>query len=220
MMSYLELLADIAPALWSGLQLTALLTVASLTIGLVIGLLIAILRTSERKFVRFWAHVYIDGVRGTPLLVQLFLVYYGLPQLGLNLPPIAAAIATLGLHYGAYLAEVFRGGLVAVDPGQWEAATVLNFRRGQMLRYIVLPQAIRVALPGIGNYANSMVKDTSLASVVTVAELLRQGQIEVAATFRSFEIYLTVAVLYLMISLPLAWATKRLEVWSSAYAKR
>jgi His/Glu/Gln/Arg/opine family amino acid ABC transporter permease subunit len=211
MSNYLGIISEAWPALLEGLKITVILTVLSLALGLVIGMAMAIMRLSRIYLLRATAHVYIDVIRGTPLLVQLFLVYYGLPQFGIRLTPIVAAVLTLGFHYGAYLAEVFRAGLMSVDRGQWEAAESLGFKGFQLYRRIILPQAIRVALPGIGNYANSMVKDTSLASVVTVMELLRSGQIIVASTFQSFEIYLTVAAMYLAISMPLAWFTRRLE---------
>jgi len=210
-MSYVELLVHIWPALWSGLKLTVLLAVTSFALGLVLGLLLALLRLSPVRPAALIGHLYVDLIRGTPLLVQLFLIYYGLPQFGISPSPFVAATVALGGNYAAYLAEVFRSGLLSVDQGQWEAAEALGFEGRTLMRRVVLPQAIRIALPGIGNYANSMIKDTSLASVVTVSELLRQGQIEVAYSFRTFDIYLAVAVLYLLVSLPLTYATKRLE---------
>ncbi|CAB4965064.1 MAG: ABC transporter permease subunit [Actinobacteria bacterium] len=211
MSNYLDLMAEAWPALLEGLKITIILTILSLALGLIIGLVMALMRLSRRNLLRAIAHVYVDVVRGTPVLVQLFLVYYGLPQFGIRVTPILAAVLALGANYGAYLAEVFRAGLLSIDRGQWEAAESLGFQGRQLYRKIILPQAIRVSLPGIGNYANSMVKDTSLASVVTVMELLRSGQIIVSATFQSFEIYLTVGAMYLAISLPLAWYTRRLE---------
>jgi ABC-type amino acid transport system permease subunit len=117
----------------------------------------------------------------------------------------------LGMNYGAYLAEVFRSGLVSVDRGQWEAARSLGMAPATMMRNIILPQAVRVALPGVGNYAISMLKDTALASIVTVDELLRRAQLRVAADFHSFDIYLAVAVIYLLMSYPLTIFVKRLE---------
>lgn len=210
-MSYFELLGDIWPALLSGVKYTVLLAVTSLALGLILGFVLALARLARSRPIRFLGHAYVDIVRGTPLLVQLFLIYYGLPQFGINPSPLMAATLALGGNYAAYLAEVFRGGLMSVDRGQWEAAEALGFSGTPLMRRIVLPQAVRIALPGIGNYANSMIKDTSLASVVTVNELLRQGQIEVAYSFRSFDIYLTIAVIYLLVSLPLTVFTKRLE---------
>lgn len=212
MSDYFTLISEVWPALAEGLRLTIILTVLSLSLGLTIGLVIALMRLSRLKLLRVIGHVYVDVVRGTPLLVQLFLIYYGLPQFGIRLTPLVAAVLALGCNYGAYLAEVFRTGILSIDRGQWEAAESLGFQGLILYRRIILPQAVRIALPGIGNYANSMVKDTSLASVVTVLELLRQGQIIVSSTFQSFEIYLTVALLYLAISLPLAWLTRRMEV--------
>ena len=211
MSNYLDLMAEAWPALLEGLKITVILTILSLALGLIVGLVMALMRLSRRYLLRAIAHVYIDVVRGTPVLVQLFLIYYGLPQFGIRVTPILAAVLALGANYGAYLAEVFRAGLLSIDRGQWEAAESLGFQGHRLYRKIILPQAIRVSLPGIGNYANSMVKDTSLASVVTVMEVLRSGQIIVSATFQSCEIYLTVGAMYLAISLPLAWYTRRLE---------
>ena len=211
MSNYFELMAEAWPALLEGLKITVILTILALALGLIVGLIMALMRLSRIRLLRATAHVYIDVVRGTPVLVQLFLVYYGLPQFGIRVTPILAAVLALGANYGAYLAEVFRAGLLSIDRGQWEAAESLGFHGRRLYQIIILPQAIRVSLPGIGNYANSMVKDTSLASVVTVMELLRSGQIIVSATFQSFQIYLTVAAMYLAISLPIAWFTRRLE---------
>lgn len=199
------------PFLLDGARVTILLSVTALAVGLTLGLLAALARLSPFRLLRWTAQFYIDVVRGTPLLVQLFLIYYGLPQFGILIPAFPAAVIGLGLNYGAYLAEVFRGGLLAVDSGQWEAAASLGMSQPTMLRTIILPQAIRVALPGVGNYAISMLKDTALAATVTVGELVRQAQLRIAINYHSFEIYLVAALFYLVMSYPLTLLVKRLE---------
>jgi len=206
-----ETIAEALPFLAEGALITLALAGASFALGLVLGLGAALARLSWIAPVRWIAQFYVDFVRGTPLLVQLFMIYYGLPQFGIRLDPFVAGTIALGGNYGAYLAEVFRGGLLAVDQGQWEAARSLDLPVRAMMTTIILPQAIRVALPGVGNYAIGMLKDTAQASVVTVGELLRQGQLRVAVTFRPFEIYLAVAVIYLLMSYPLTILVKRLE---------
>lgn len=199
------------PFLLDGARVTILLSVAALAVGLALGLLTAMARLAPWRALRWAAQLYVDVIRGTPLLVQLFLVYYGLPQFGILIPPFPAAVIGLGLNYGAYLAEVFRGGLLAVERGQWEAASSLGMSQPTTLRTIIVPQAVRVALPGVGNYAISMLKDTALAATVTVGELVRQAQLRIAINYHSFEIYLLAALLYLLMSLPLTLVVSRLE---------
>jgi His/Glu/Gln/Arg/opine family amino acid ABC transporter permease subunit len=206
-----EALLGAVPFLLDGARVTILLSVVALALGLGLGLLAAVARLAPYRPLRWTAQFYIDVVRGTPLLVQLFLIYYGLPQFGILIPAFPAAVIGLGMNYGAYLAEVFRGGLLAVDSGQWEAAASLGMSQPTMLRTIILPQAIRVALPGVGNYAISMLKDTALAATVTVGELVRQAQLRIAINFHSFEIYLVAALFYLVMSYPLTLLVKQLE---------
>jgi len=202
---------DAIPFLLEGARVTILLSAASLAVGLALGMVAALARLAPYRVLRWAAQVYVDVVRGTPLLVQLFLIYYGLPQFGILVPAFLAAVIGLGVNYGAYLAEVFRGGLLAVDHGQWEAAASLGMRQPTMLRTIILPQAVRVALPGVGNYAISMLKDTALAATVTVGELVRQSQLRIALNYHSFEIYLLAAAFYLVMSYPLTLFVKYLE---------
>lgn len=207
----MQSILDALPFLLDGARVTLLLSAASLAVGLILGLLAALARLSRMGLLRVFAQGYVDVIRGTPLLVQLFIIYYGLPEFGIQIDAFPAAVIGLGMNYGAYLAEVFRSGLVSVDRGQWEAARSLGMAPGTMMRSVILPQAVRVALPGVGNYAISMLKDTALASIVTVDELLRRAQLRVAADFHSFNIYLAVAVIYLLMSYPLTIFVKRLE---------
>lgn len=199
------------PFLLAGAEVTLLLSVVAFALGLLLGLLAALARLSRFRTARVASQAYIDVIRGTPLLVQLFLIYFGLPEFGILIPAFPAAVLALGINYGAYLAEVFRGGILAVDSGQWEAARSLGMRLRPTLRRVILPQAVRFALPGSGNYAISMLKDTALASTITVDELLRQGQLQVAIYFDSFQIYLLIALMYLVMSYPLTLIVRRLE---------
>jgi His/Glu/Gln/Arg/opine family amino acid ABC transporter permease subunit len=161
-------------------------------------------RLSRLRPLRFLSTLYVELVRGTPLLVQLFIVYYGLPSVGIRLEPFLAGFLTLGAHYGAYLSEVYRAGILAVDRGQWEAAASVGMGRGMVMREVILPQAIRTILPPVGNYFISMLKDSALVATISVTELLRAGQLRVAITFRAMDIYLMVAAIYLVMSYALS----------------
>ena len=206
---------EMLPYLLKGAVVTVQVSVLAMALALVLGLVAAIGRLSRNRLLRSVAGVYIEVIRGTPLLVQLFIVYYGLPSYGIRLDPFTAGFLTLGIHYGAYLSEVYRAGILAVDRGQWEAAASIGMRRSTVLREIILPQAIRTILPPIGNYFISMLKDSALVATISVAELLRTGQLRVAVTFRAMDIYLMVAAIYLAMSYPLALLIRALEKRSS-----
>jgi His/Glu/Gln/Arg/opine family amino acid ABC transporter permease subunit len=199
------------PYLVTGAIVTIKLSIVAMALGLGLGLIAALCRLSRVRTVKNIAAVYVQVIRGTPLLVQLFVVYYGLPQFGVRLEPFTAAALGLGVNYGAYLAEVYRAGILSIDRGQWEAAHSLGMSWRVLMFVIILPQAVRVILPSVGNYFISMLKDTSLAGVIAVTELLRQAQIQVAETFRAFEIYGTAAIFYLIMSYPLGLLTQALE---------
>ena len=199
------------PYLLRGALVTVQISFFSMLLALVLGLVTAIGRLSRLWPVRVCAGIYLEVVRGTPLLVQLFIVYYGLPSLGVRLEPFMAGFLTLGVHYGAYLSEVYRAGILSVDRGQWEAATSIGMGRTMVMREIILPQAIRTILPPIGNYFISMLKDSALVATISVTELLRSGQLRVAITFRAMDIYLMVALIYLVISYALSLLIRALE---------
>lgn len=207
--------AKILPLLLVGAVTTVAISVAAMALALVLGLIAAIGRLSRSRSLRFLAGLYVEVIRGTPLLVQLFIVYYGLPSYGIRLEPFTAGFLTLGVHYGAYLSEVYRAGILSVDRGQWEAAASIGMTRSAVLREIILPQAVRVILPPIGNYFISMLKDSALTATITVSELLRVGQLKVAVTFRAMDIYLMVAAIYLALSYPLSVLIRWLEKRSS-----
>jgi His/Glu/Gln/Arg/opine family amino acid ABC transporter permease subunit len=206
------------PVLGRGAVTTIELTFASMGLTLVLGLVAALGRLSRFFLFRWTAYWYIEIIRGTPLLVQLFLIYFGLPQYGIILSPFVAAWLGLSINYGAYLAEVYRAGILSIARGQWEAAATIGLPDWKALRLVILPQAIRVVIPPIGNYFISMLKDSALASTISVYELLRAGDLKVAQTFRAFDIYLMVAGYYFVMSYPISLVLHRLEARQAARA--
>ncbi len=209
------LLWQVLPYLLIGAKTTIELSVTAMAFALVLGLFTALARLSRFRVLHWISNIYLEVIRGTPLLVQLFIVYYGLPQYGVRLNPFVAGVLTLGIHYGAYLSEVFRSGIIAVEKGQIEAAQSIGMSGGQIMRDVILPQAIPIVLPTIGNYFISMLKDSALTATISVTELLRAGQLRVAITFQAMDIYLAVAAIYLAISFPISLIIRRLERRSS-----
>ncbi|MEU1879954.1 amino acid ABC transporter permease [Streptosporangium sp. NPDC020072] len=196
----MDLLSLPMPGLLSGVAVTLLLGVVSFVFGLVLGGLVMLARLSRRRPLRVAAIVYVSVFRGTPPLVQLMLVYFGLPRLGVRLPPVPSAILTFSLYAGAYLSENLRGGVLAVDGGQWDAAGSMGMSHGLALRRVVLPQALRVATPAIGGRFISLVKDTSLASVITVVELTRVAETAGSSSFRYVEAFTVAGAVYWLIN--------------------
>jgi polar amino acid transport system permease protein/cystine transport system permease protein len=194
-----------------GVEMTIIVTLGGFIVAVVLGLLGAMMRTARLTLLRVLGTLYVDVFRAVPVLTQLFIIYFGLAELGLKLDPIPAAIIGFGINGGAYLTEVFRAGIEAVHHGQKEAALAIGMTRAQALRIIVLPQAMRVVLPPLGNYAIGLLKDTSVASSVAAPELSFRAHMLVDQTYLSTQIYLTVAALYLAISLPLARLVHSLE---------
>jgi cystine transport system permease protein len=176
------------------------LAVAAMAIGLVIGLLAAITRVGKVPVLEQFVRGYVSLIRGTPLLVQLFMIYYGLPQLGLPLEPIPSGIIALSLNVGAYLSESFRAAILSVPKGQYEAGLSLGMSYWTVMRRIIIPQSIRTALPTIGNSFISLLKDTSLVSVITVTELLRATTLVIARTFQPLTLYAEAALIYWLLS--------------------
>jgi len=209
-----------APFLLTGALYTVGLSVFSMAIGLALGLGLALMRISGQPALSIPARVYVSAFRGTPLLVQLFLIYYGLPQFGIQLEPIPSALIGFSLNVGAYTAEILRGAIMAVDRGQWEAAAVIGMGPAQTMRRVILPQAARTALPPLGNSFISLVKDTSLAATIQVPELFRQAQLITARTFEVFAMYLSAAALYWLLSSVLAQAQGWAEARVSRHVRR
>jgi arginine/lysine/histidine/glutamine transport system substrate-binding/permease protein len=196
---------------------TLLLTVLSFSFGLLGGTVLAMVLQVPWAFAHRLCRIYIDFFRGTPMLVQLFLIYFGLPALlqSMELPftinRLAAAVIALSLNVAAYLAETLRSGIESIDRGQWEAADALGFSPVERMRCIVAPQAIRRILPPLANEFITLIKDTSLAAIIGFDELFRQGQLMVATSYRAFEIYIAVALVYLVMTTTASILFKRLE---------
>ena len=211
----LDLVAQSLPLLLKGAGYTIALSLIGMGLGLILGFGLALMRLSAAPWLRWPAAAYVSAIRGTPLLVQLFLIYYGLPQFGLELPPLVAAGIGFSLNIAAYACEILRSAIAAVDKGQWEAASVLGMSRGQALGRVILPQAARTAVAPLANSFISLVKDTSLAATIQVPELFRQAQLVTARTYEIFTMYLAAAALYWLLSSGLAlgqgWLQRRAE---------
>lgn len=193
------------PVLLKGAVITLELTAGAVAMGVVIGLFMALARLSRYAVPRILAGIYIDFLRGTPLLVQIFLAYFGAPQLFHFQPPdhyrYIAGILAMGLNSGAYIAEIFRAGIQSIDRGQGEAARSLGMSQAQALRYIILPQAVKRVIPPLGNEFIAMLKDSSLVAVIAMEELFYSGKLIVGNTLQSFPIYSTVALIYLAMTM-------------------
>lgn len=196
----MDLLTNSLPQLLQGLAITLSLGVVSFVLGSVLGALIALARISGVRFLRGVAISYVSIFRGTPLLIQILIIYFGLPQIGIQFEPIPSAILALTLFAAAYLSENFRGGILGVDIGQWEAANSMGMPYWRTFRRIVFPQAIRVATPAVGSRFIALMKDTSLASVVTVVELTRVAESIGSSTFRYMEAFFLVGAIYWLIN--------------------
>ena len=186
--------------LLEGAALTLGVSVSSILLGLACGLLAALLRLSSRPWLRLPAAGYVWLMRGTPVLVQLIIIYTGLPQLGLRMNVTTAAIVGLGINEGAYLAEIFRAGITAVPAGQSEAARAIGLSRFQVMRLVVLPQALRIVVPPLGNAFNGLMKTSSLASVISMDELLRRSEMLIQVNFKVLEIFIVAALYYLALT--------------------
>jgi His/Glu/Gln/Arg/opine family amino acid ABC transporter permease subunit len=214
------ILESLGPLAKAAITKTIPLTVISFVIGLVIALAVALARLSPNVVLTNVARFYISIIRGTPLLVQLFIVFYALPELGVKIDPFPAAVIAFSLNVGGYAAEIIRSAIQSIPKGQWEAASTIGLNYAGALRRIVLPQAARVAVPPLSNTLISLVKDTSLASTILVTELLRQAQIIAAPTFEFFALYGTAAVYYWVICLVLSFGQSRVEHRLERYVAR
>jgi cystine transport system permease protein len=200
-MDLLELLREAAPVMLAGAGYTLLFAVAAMIGGLLLGFPAAVMRISPWAPLRWPASLYVSAIRGTPLLVQLFVIYYGLPSIGIEFTPVTAGILALSLNAGAYLSESLRGAILSIGQGQWRASYSLGLGYAQTLRFIVLPQALRVAVPSMSNTLISLIKDTSLVSVITMTELMLATKEVIATTFRPLPLYIAAALIYWMLSL-------------------
>jgi polar amino acid transport system permease protein len=204
---------EFLPILLTGVKLTVQVTVGSLAVATVLGLVWALMRVSGIRWLANIARLIVNVIRGIPIIVQLFYIYFVLPDFGITLSALQAAIIGLGIAYSAYQSENFRAGIEAIDQGQVEAAQSIGMGWGLMMRRVILPQAVRIVLPPYGNTMIMMLKDSSQASTITVAELALQGKLIASATFQNSTVFTLVALLYLTMSIPLivlvGWLERR-----------
>ena len=203
---------SVLPVIAQGLAITVLITFTGTAIALCIGLVLAIMRRARAKWISLPAEAFVEFVRATPLLVQLFFLYFGLPVFGISLSALVTGIIGIGLNYSAYIAEVYRAGIEGVPRGQWEAARALNFSHGQTWVQIILPQAVRKVIPALGNYFIAMFKDTPILASIGVLEMLEQAQIVGSENFRYLEPMTEVGLLFILVSYPASLLVRRLEV--------
>lgn len=207
----IELALENLPFIISGLPMTLAVSMIGMAIGLFLGLFIAIARSSERMILRWPARIYISFMRGTPMLVFLFILYFGLPMAGIKLTAFVAASLGFGLNSAAYIAEINRASLNSIDSGQWEAARALHLTYWQTMRGIIFPQAVRIALPPLTNVFMDVVKATSLTAVITVPELFQKTQIVAGRTYDAMTMYILVALIYWPICIIIGFVQERLE---------
>nr|WP_289891345.1 amino acid ABC transporter permease [Virgibacillus pantothenticus] len=212
-----QLAVENLPFVLSGLPMTLLVSIIGMLIGLVLGLLLALARNSNYYFLKLPARLYISFMRGTPMLVFLFILYFGLPVIGIKLTALMAACLGFGLNSAAYIAEIDRASLNSIDKGQWESAKALNLTYWQTLRKVILPQAVRIAIPPLTNVFMDLVKATSLAAVITVPELFQKTQIVAGREFDAMTMYILVALIYWPICIVIAFIQERLEAHYSKF---
>ena len=203
----LEILPDIAYGLWQTVQAT----LVGITIGMVLGLVLALMRRSRLKIVSWPTTAFIEFVRGTPLLVQLFFIFFVLPNFGITLSPFLTLVVGLGIHYGTYTSESYRAGIDNVELGQWEASTALNLSSATTWSRVVLPQAIPTVIPALGNYLVAMFKDAPLGMGVAAGGILLAAVSEASRSFQPVEPYAVMGLLFLAVSLPAALFVRYLE---------
>lgn len=204
------------PMLKGGIIYSIPLAIIAFVLGLLIALTVALVRIVPRK--SLWhkvlymiARIYVSAIRGTPMLVQLFIIFYGLPSVGIKLDPFPTAIIAFSLNVGAYASETVRAAILSIPKGQWEAGTSVGLSYAQTFRYVILPQAFRVSIPPLSNTFIGLVKETSLASLVLVTELFKEAQIVAARTYEFMLVYIEAAIIYWVICLLLGLAQERLE---------
>lgn len=207
----LEFFFRILPELLKGASLTVQLTAFALTFGTIIGLFTGMARISSYKIFHIPSTIYVEFIRGTPLLVQIMIVYYGLPSLGFNFDQFTSGVIALSINCGAYVGEIFKAGIKSIKKGQSEAAISLGLNYFQKMRHVILPQATRNILPALGNEFIILIKDSSLVSVIAISELLRRGMIIYSRTFDAWTPLLGVAFVYLCMTIPLSRVVGLLE---------
>lgn len=207
-----QVMLETAPLLVEGMKLTMVITLGGLVLGFLLGAITGLANSGRNKTLKTIATIYIEAIRGTPLIVQVMFLYFGVPlATGMRIPPEVAGVLAIAVNSGAYIAEIVRGAIASIDPGQSEAGRSIGLTRLQTLLYIIWPQAFRRMIPPLGNQFIISLKDTSLLVVIGVGELTRQGQEIIAVNFRAFEVWLTVAIFYLVMTLSIAWLLRRVE---------
>lgn len=211
-MDIITLFKESLPDLISGLGVTLEITLVSLVLASILGLLFGMMSISTNKILKAVARVYVDVIRGTPLIVQAFFIYFGIPgALNIKIPAFTAGVVAISLNAGAYMVEIFRAGIMAVDKGQMEAARSLGLPYRKTMKLIILPQAVRKMVPAFINQFIISLKDTSLLSVIGIRELTQSGEIIIASNYRAFETWAFVAVFYFVIIMLLTYASRALE---------
>ncbi len=211
MQKFLQDAAEFLPILLQGVWLTIVVTISSLALSSVLGLLWALMRVSGIRALTLLSGGLINVIRGIPIIVQLFYIYFVLPDFGITLTALQAAIIGLGIAYSAYQAENFRAGIEAIDKGQIEAAQTIGMGWWLTMRRVVLPQAVKIVLPPYGNIMIMLLKDSSQASTITVAELALQGKLIASSTFKNTSVFTMVALMYLTMSIPLILLVRHFE---------
>lgn len=207
-----SVMLEAVPVLLNGLRLTFVIAIIGLLFGFILGAASGLAKSSPNKLFNRIAGMYVESIRGTPLMVQVMFLYFGLPlALGLRIPPLIAGIIAIAVNSGAYIAEIVRGAIQSINIGQVEAGRSIGLTNAQTMRYIVWPQAFKRMIPPLGNQFIISLKDTSLLVVIGVGELTRQGQEIIAVNFRAFEVWLTVALMYLVLTLSIAKGLRVVE---------
>lgn len=207
-----QVMLETAPLLLEGVELTLIITVGGLFLGLALGILVGLINTPRFSFLRILAVTYVEIIRGTPLIVLVMFLYFALPlALDIRIPPNWAGVIAIGVNSGAYIAEIVRGSIISISHGQMEAARSTGLTHAQAMLYIIWPQAFRRMIPPLTNQCIISLKDTSLLVVIGVGELTRQGQEIISVNFRAFEVWLTVAIFYLIMTLSISALLKYLE---------
>jgi polar amino acid transport system permease protein len=208
----------VLPVLLRGAVTTLQATIGGMALALILGLVFVVLLRSKNVFISYPTRAVLEFVRGTPLLIQLFFLFYVLPEWGIRLEALGTGIFALGLHYSTYIAEVYRAGIESVPRGQWEASTALSFSKVDTWRRIVLPQAVITVLPMLGNYLVAMFKETPLLATITVIEMLGAGLSAAASSYRYFEVFTLIGLIFLAMSLPAGALVRKFEAINKRYA--
>ena len=215
----LTLAIESLPALFRGALVTIQIALISCFIGLTLGTILGLFYSSTKKIIRFIVGTYMTIIRGTPMLIQILIIFYVIPQFGIYISRFWAASIAIGLNSSAYICNIIRSGIASVGKGQIEAAHVLGLSTFQTMRYIILPQAIRVVLPALGNEFVTLVKDSSLASIIGVVELSKSGSIIRSITYDALTVFVVVAIIYLFMTTIVSFAVTKLEQRMNRHAR-